>query len=531
MFLSSKICLVILDGWGIGKKDFSNPIYQTGTPYIDFLKQRFPFCSLQASGIAVGLPWQEEGNSEVGHLTMGIGTVIYQYFPRITMSIEDGSFFDNEVLQKALLNSKEKNSACHFLGLLSSGSVHSHYSHLLALIKLAKKLKVEKLNLHLFTDGKDSPPQEALIMLQKLKKDLINYGVGKIASVGGRFFAMDRDSNYHRTQRYYNLLTEGTKKTIKEKELEQHLRDYYNQGITDEFIEPTLVINTDNLGSTNIINDGDTLIFFNFREDSMRQLVEPFLNPEFKPFPVKRYNSLSIVTFTQYRQDFEVAVAFPAQKIETCLAGILSQAGKRQLHLAESEKYSHITFFFNGLRESPFPGEYWVIVPSLKILHHEEHPELQAEEITSRLFQAFGENVYDFILVNYANPDIIGHTGNLEAAAKVVKVIDEEIKKVVEAAFNHNYTLIITSDHGNLERMLDPYSGEIETEHDFSPVPFYLIDKRWQRIISRAPEEINAQEKEIKGTLADIAPTILELFGLPVPETMTGKSLLKIITS
>ena len=524
MALTKKICLVILDGWGISKEDFSNAIYQAKTPNLDEIKKYYPMTTLQASGIAVGLPYNEAGNSEVGHLTLGSGQVLYQYVVRISQSIKNKTFFQNPNLLEAYHHAKENKSTLHLIGLLSSNIVHSSYDHLIALLDMANQLKIDKVNLHLFTDGRDSSPTAGKEMIKKLEGDLKIRGQGKIATISGRFYAMDRDKNYNRTQKCYNALVFGKGKIIHD--FYTYLKESYQNGITDEFIIPSVL---DDSTFSKTIQDNDAIIFFNFREERMRQLAETFVTPQFNVFPVKSFQNLKIVTFTRYRDDFSFPVAFPPQQISINLAQILSSNNKRQLHLAETEKYAHVTYFFDGLHEKPNPGEYWVIIPSIKTLHFEDYPQLRASEITTRLLQAFEENIYDFILVNYANPDLIGHTGNLEAGIECAKIIDTEIQKVIIEALKFNYTLLITADHGNLEIMLNPLIGEVETEHDASLVPFYLIDNRWKLSSPRSLPEIKEIERSSGGMLADVNPTILELFGLSIPQEMTGQSLLPLL--
>mgnify|MGYP000902156810 FL=1 len=527
MPLSSKICLVILDGWGIGREDFSNAIYQAKTPFIKEIKKFYPSTTLQASGIAVGLPFNEAGNSEAGHLTLGTGQIIYQYSVRISQAINNKTFFQNPALVETCRYVKEKNSSLHLIGLLSEALVHSSYEHLLALIDLALQWNIKKINLHLFTDGRDSPPTAAKNLLRKLYLDLENRPNAKIASLSGRFYGMDRDKNYNRTQKVYDLIIFGKGK-IATNPID-YLDNSYKENITDEFIIPAIINPSNEDISSKLIKEEDGIIFFNFREERMRQLVEVFVDPYFNQFEVKRFERLKISTMTQYRKDFNVLVAFPPQKISTCLAKVLSENQKRQLHLAESEKYAHVTYFFDGLKEEPYPGEYWVIIPSLKTLHLKDYPELMAEKVSERLLQAFEENIYDFILINYANPDLIGHTGNLEAGIAAAEIVDKEIQKIVSRGLNYNYTFLITADHGNLERMTNPYTGEIETEHDVNPVPFYLVDNQYKRQTPRTDEEIKNIERTAGGMLADVAPTILNLFDLKIPQEMTGQSLLPLL--
>jgi 2,3-bisphosphoglycerate-independent phosphoglycerate mutase len=524
MALSKKICLVILDGWGIGKKDFTNAIYQANTPNINEIKKYYPMTTLQASGSAVGLPFNTAGNSEVGHLTLGTGQILYHYSVRILNSIQNKTFFENPELKEVFEHAKNNNSTVHLIGLLSTNLVHSSYSHLLALLDFAQMMDVKKVNLHLFTDGRDSPPTSGAELLEKLVKELQERQLGKIATLGGRFYGMDRDKNYERTKKAYDAIVFGKGKEITDPI--QYLKESYQQNITDEFIIPAVNKNTT---FPTTIENNDGIIFFNFREERMRQLAEAFAFNNFDKFPIKSLSNVKITTFTQYREDFPFKVAFPPQKINVSLAKILSTNNKRQLHLAETEKYAHVTFFFNGLNEKPHPGEYWIMIPSIKTLHLEDFPQLRAPEITNRLFQAFDENIYDFIVVNYANGDLIGHTGNMEAGIKAANIIDEILGKIISYGFKYDYTFLITADHGNLERMANPITGEVETEHDPSLVPFYLVDKRWRLKQPRTEGEIFNIENYSGGMLADVSPTILSLFGLPIPQEMIGQSLLPLL--
>lgn len=497
------LVVVILDGWGIGHKDKSNPIYVKNPGVIEYIKRHFPAGSLQASGIAVGLPWGEEGNSEVGHLTLGAGKVLYQHFPRISLAIKDGSFFENEILVSAFLHAEKNNSSVNLIGLVTEGNVHAALEHLRALIKMAELQNLPRLNLHLITDGKDGPPQGAM--------DLIN-GLGnvRVASLSGRYFAMDRDLNLDRTERAYKAMTHETPESGFETP-EDLLNTYYSRGLSDEVIEPTLFLEGGK------VSENDSLIFFNFREDSMRQLTEMFIKSPLK--------NLKIITFTKYGDKFNVPVAFPSEPITNPLGKVLSDNGKIQLRLAETEKYAHITYFFNGFREPPFLNEYRVLIPSRSVVRQDEFPEMMAKEITLRATSAIGEGAYDFILINYANADTIAHTGNFDAALRAVQVLDEQINELMKLVLDTQGIMIITSDHGNIERMINIQTGLPETKHDPSPVPIYLIAKEYE--MSKDETLVESIEKESVGVLSDVTPTILELMGLPVPPEMTGVSLLR----
>jgi 2,3-bisphosphoglycerate-independent phosphoglycerate mutase len=509
------VILVVLDGWGIGRADESNAIHVVNPQNINYLKANFPAGVLQASGISVGLPWSEEGNSEVGHLNLGAGRIIYQYYPRITLAIREGDFFNNQALKAAFEHAKKNNSAVNLVGLLSGGNVHSSLEHLLALIEFAKKEKVDKLNFHLFTDGRDSPPESAMDLLAKLPKET------KLASLSGRFYGMDREGHWDRTQKAYAVLV-GEGPTTEN--IEDHLKKAYGRKLTDEFVEPVL-IGPENRG----IKDNDAVIFFNFREDRIRQITAAFVDKQFKNFPVKSFSNLYVATMTKYDDSFKVPVAFQPEKIEVCLAKVLQDNGKSQVRIAETQKYPHITYFFNGMREEPFKNEYRILVPSRTIVRQEEQPQMMAAEITTRALESIAENVFDFILINYANPDIIAHTGNYEACLQAVRVVDEQIGKLIKVVLEYNAILIVTSDHGNIERIFNPLTGVAETQHDPSPVPIYLVAKEFQR--QKTQEEIIQSEKINTGILADVAPTILELMGIPKPKEMTGQSLLKSLIS
>lgn len=511
--------MVVLDGWGIGRRDASNPVHVVEPKNIEFIKHNYPMGSLQASGIAVGLPWNEEGNSEVGHLTLGAGKIIYQHFPRISLAIKDGSFFTNECLSRAFAHAKKNNSKVHLVGLLTDSGVHAHITHLQALLTLANQKNFSNVSLHLFSDGKDAPPKSALKFIEKIPKE-------KIVTLSGRFFAMDRDLHWDRTEKTYKVLT--GKSTQSPNSLTEFLQSSYNRGLTDDFVEPAL------FKPEGAIQDNDSVIFFNFREDSIRQLVEMFINPSSGSDPEqgqeqthKIPQNLYITTFTKYDSKFNLPVAFPAEEITDPLGKVLSDASKVQLRVAETEKYAHVTYFFNGFKEAPFQNEYRVFIPSRSVARPDEFPEMMAKEITIRVVSALAEGVYDFILVNYANPDMIAHTGNFNSAITAVKVIDEAIGSLLKAALDHNHILIVTADHGNIEQMVDPRTGLVETKHDPNQVPIYLIRKNHESRKNNAA--IKKIERENTGVLSDIAPTILHLMDLPVPPEMTGINLLDLL--
>jgi 2,3-bisphosphoglycerate-independent phosphoglycerate mutase len=500
--------LVVLDGWGIGKQDETNPLATVNPPAFARLAEEYPFTSLAASGIAIGLPWGEVGNSEVGHLTLGAGKVLYQYFPKITMAIHDGSFFKNDVLKAAMAHAKERNSAVNLAGLLTKGNVHASIDHLKALIEMAQKEGVAKINLHLFADGEDSAPHTLEALLREVPKEYL-------ASLVGRYYAMDRNGNWRLTETAYQAMTGASGMLVTDPA--RAIEATYRNGSTEEYL-PAL-----RFADNKKIQDGDTLIFFNYREDSIRQLASSFIKKDFGEFPIAHFNDLSVVTMTHYDDAFDVPVAFPADTVTEPIGKVLSDRSLTQLRLAETYKYAHVTYFFNGLHEPPFPGEYRTLIPSDTTPHPETHPEMMAHAITDRLIDAMTDRGFDFILVNYANPDTIAHTANFAAAVEAIKVIDREVARIMKAAENSDTTVFITSDHGNIEKMVDETTGEPESQHDASPVPLYIIGDRFK---GRKFMNGGNPAFETLGSLADVAPTILETMNIPKPESMTGESLL-----
>lgn len=501
------VLLIIMDGWGLGEKNESNPVHVADPEIFKWLEKNYPATSLQASGISVGLPWGEVGNSEVGHLTIGAGKVIYQYFPRITLSIKDETFFSNTALKDAFNHAKENNSAVNVAGLLTEGTVHASFNHLEALIEMGKREGV-RVKLHLFSDGKDATPF-------RLEKVLENVPKENLATLMGRYYGMDRERNWKLTERAYETMTLPPK-TITDDPV-PIIKETYQKNLNEEFVPPM------SFKEDGYIRDGESLIFFNFREDSIRQIAESFILKDFDKFPRRDFKNLHVVTMTHYEDGFDVPVAYPPEKIEAPLGKVLSEAGKTQFRLAESYKYAHVTYFFNSYLEEPFKGEYRVFIPSAKITHQDDKPEMMAKEITDRIIQALETQAFDFILANYANPDTIAHTGNFQAGVETVKVLDREISRVVKTGIATKNVIIITSDHGNIERMVNPFTGSPETQHDPSPVPFYLIAEEF-----KGKKFLNWQNyhSETIGVISDVAPTILAIMGIPQPQTMTGKNLL-----
>lgn len=512
------IVLVILDGYGRGPENAANAIFKAKKPNIDFIEKNFPTTNLQASGIAVGLPWGEEGNSEVGHLNLGSGRIVYQYLPRITFTIRDGSFFKNPELLNAAKHVKKNDSSLHIIGLISQGNVHSYIDHLYALIDFAKNEGLKNVFIHAFTDGRDSPPQDSLPFYEKIKNKLLKeYPFAKIVDLIGRRFALDRDNNWDRTEKTYRLLTESQGEIYGN--VSEAIKSDYDKSITDEFIEPKVT-------EKEPIKNNDAVVFLNFREDSARQLTRAFVVENFNEFERKKIDNLYFLTMTRYEKDLPIHVLFENLEINNTLAQLVSNANKLQIHIAETEKYAHVTYFFNGGIELPFKGEERTLVPSKSDNNFAENPAMSAYEITEKVVESVESKKYDLIVVNYANADMIGHTGDFKAVIKAVEIVDEKIGQITESVLKNNGVLLITADHGNADEKINLLTGAPITEHSDNPVPFYLVGNDFKR--EKSQEDIEISKLEIGGILADAAPTILELMELPQPPEMTGKSLLKL---
>jgi 2,3-bisphosphoglycerate-independent phosphoglycerate mutase len=516
------LCLIILDGFGYTPAALGSPLKAARHPNIEKIEKYYPFTTLQASGLAVGLPWGEAGNSEVGHLTIGAGRIIYNHLPRIITSINDGSFFKNSAFLSAIKHVKKNRSSLHIMGLFSSGSVHSYIEHLYALLKLSANSRSPNVYLHLFTDGRDAPPKEAYRLLKQLEAKLKqDYPPIKIGSVIGRHYAMDRDENWSYIKKAYELLIGKSGKRFES--ASDFVNQNYEMGLTDEYIEGGLNKNFPG------VKNGDAVIYFNFREDSARELTTAFVKEDFDKFERKKIDNLLFVTMTQYDKNLPTMVAFPPVEINQPLGKIVSNAGLKQLHIAETEKYAHVTYFFNGGRETRFKNEERILVPSPKTIHYDEIPEMSAYRITEKILQNLAN--FDFILANFANADMVGHTGNLKACVKAVEVLDECVGRIMKEVIQKDINLIVTGDHGNIEEKLYRFTAKKRTNHTTNPVPFYLVIKQGKRREPRSEEEIRKQYEKIEGTLSDVAPTVLELLGLGVPKEMTGSSLLSKLLS
>ena len=501
--------LMILDGFGENGNEKGNSIELAKTPNIDELMKKNPVTEVYTSGLNVGLPDGQMGNSEVGHTNIGAGRIVYQELTKITKSIEDGDFFAIPEFIEAIENCKKYNSKLHILGLLSDGGVHSHNRHLYGLLEMAKRRDFEDVFVHCFLDGRDTPPASAEGYLTELEEKMKEKEIGKIASISGRFYAMDRDKRWERVQKCYDALVkgEGNKATSAIIAIE----DSYQKEVFDEFVEPTIICNGEKPLAT--IQEHDSVIFFNFRPDRAREITRSLVDKEFVGFE-REYFPLYYVCFTNYDETMpNVKIAFKKLPLTNTFGEVLSQNGLTQLRIAETEKYAHVTFFFNGGEEKQYPGEDRILVPSPKVATYDLQPEMSAYEVTEKVVEAINANKYNAIILNYANPDMVGHTGSLQAAIRAVETVDECVGKVVEAILAQDGTLLITADHGNCEQMVDYKTGEPHTAHTTSPVPLILVSK-----------DENLKIKS--GKLADLAPTLLEILEIEKPEEMTGESIL-----
>ncbi len=513
------IVLIILDGWGIGKNDKGNAIKKATLPTIEKLDEYYPKIALQASGISVGLPWGEVGNSEVGHMTLGAGKVIYQNMPRITLAIQSGEFFQNEALQKAMQNAKKENSSLHLMGLLGDGGVHAHTDHLYALLEMAKKEKVEKVFVHIFTDGRDSEMTAGAKKVAELIERMKKLEIGKIATIGGRYFAMDRNNNWDRIEKAYQTMTEETGNKITDPV--EYLEENYKKKVFDEYIEPAWIENNGEFSGK--IKDKDSVIFFNFREDRARQITKAFTLPSFSKFKRDYLKNIIFVTMVKYENSLPVEVAFPPTKTIHCLGNLISKRGLHQLRIAETEKFAHVTYFFNVGNEESYPKEDRIIVNSVSVDTFDKAPEMSAQEVTDKALAAIDKNRYSFILINYANPDIVAHTGNEKATILAVEKVDNCLSQIIPRVLEKGGTLIITADHGNAEELINVRTGQIDTEHSSNPVPLWYITPENHR---EKPLPKKDAEIKVEGFLSDIAPTILDLMKIEKPQEMTGESLL-----
>ena len=503
--MGKKALLMILDGWGIGNHTKSDAIFCTPTPYWDYLVKTYPNSQLQASGENVGLPDGQMGNSEVGHLNIGAGRVLYQDLVKINKSIADKSILENKEIKSAFSYAKESGKAIHFMGLTSNGGVHSSLEHLYALCDIAKEYGLEKVFIHCFMDGRDTDPKSGKGFIEEVEAHC-KKSAGTIASIIGRFYAMDRDKRWNRVKEAYDLLVEGKGKQADD--MVKAMQESYDEDVTDEFIKP--IVNSTVDGT---IKEGDAVIFFNYRNDRAKELTIVLTQQDMPEEGMKTIPGLQYYCMTPYDSSFKgVHILFDKENVQNTLGEYLANNGKKQLHIAETEKYAHVTFFFNGGRETPYENEDRILVPSPKVATYDLKPEMSAYEVKDKLVEAIGTEKYDFIVVNYANGDMVGHTGVYEAIEKAVVAIDNCVKDTVEAAKAHDYEVIIIADHGNADHAINE-DGTPNTAHSLNPVPCVYVTK-------------NTGCKIQNGILADVAPTILTIMGMPQPAEMTGKSLI-----
>lgn len=508
MEAKSKVLLIILDGFGVSEKDEGNAVHAANPEFINKLFTERPCTRLGASGLDVGLPDGQMGNSEVGHLNIGAGRVVYQDITRINCAIDDGSFFENEAFNKVIADVKDSGKALHLYGLVSDGGVHSHINHISALLKIAATHKLEKVFIHAFTDGRDTSPTSGVHYIRELVEETKRIGVGRIASICGRYYAMDRDNRWERVEKAYLALVHGVGNRASDPVMAMEAS--YKVNVTDEFVMPVVI--EENGAPVATIDDGDAVIAFNFRADRMRQITKVFTSPDFAEFKRKEM-AVKYVSFTHYSDEFKFPVAFPPQRLNDVLGEVLSKQNVPQLRLAETEKYAHVTYFTNGGHEAPFPLEDRHMVASPKVKTYDLKPEMSAFEVGDFLVEKIRTQKYPFILVNFANCDMVGHTGIMEAAIKAVNTVDCVLSKAIPAAYELGYDCIITADHGNAEQMTDFETGEPFTEHTVNPVPFCLVSR-------------SSFELKNEGRLCDIAPTVLDLLDIAKPEAMTGLSLI-----
>ena len=499
-------CLIIMDGFGIAPK-YGNAIVEARTPYLDQLFFKNPVTMIGASGMDVGLPHGQMGNSEVGHTNMGAGRIVYQELTRITKSIEDGDFFENEAMNKAVDNALANDSSLHLFGLLSPGGVHSHNTHLYGILELCKRKGLSKVFIHAFLDGRDVPPSSAKDYVAEAVEKCAEIGVGKIATISGRYYAMDRDNRWERVEKAYSAIVYG--EGVQETDPVEAVQHSYDNGVTDEFMLPTVIAGGDT------VKANDSVIFYNFRPDRAREITRTFVDDDFKGF--ERRNGRFPVTYvcmTQYDATMpNVDIAFKPQKLTNTMGEYLSKSGKTQLRIAETEKYAHVTFFFNGGVEKQYDGEDRILVKSPAVPTYDMQPHMSAYEVTEKCVEAIKSGKYDVVILNFANCDMVGHTGVFEAAVKAVEAVDWGVKKVTDAVAEMGGVTCITADHGNADRMID-LDGTPFTAHTTNPVPFCVVGY---------PE---CKELRAGGVLADIGPTMLDIMGLPQPEEMTGKSMI-----
>lgn len=502
------IAIIIMDGFGISPTQEGNAIAHARKPNLERLWKEYPTTTLKASGLAVGLPRGQMGNSEVGHLNLGGGRIVYQDLTRISLAVENGTFASNPVLQEAMNLARKGGSKLHLIGLLSDGGVHSHITHLYALLEMARSMDLSRVFVHAILDGRDVPPRSALGYFRDLEEKFSQTGTGSTATVSGRYYTMDRDRRWERVEKAYRCLVYG--EGLRADSAEEAVRKGYDRGENDEFIMPTVV---DDKG---MVDDGDSIIFFNFRPDRAREITRAFVDKDFQEFATKPIR-VHYTCMTQYDATLNAPVAYPAENLIDTLGEVVSRAGLKQLRIAETEKYAHVTYFFNGGKEEVNPGEDRVLIPSPKVATYDLQPQMSAYEVRDELLARLDSGRYDLVVLNFANPDMVGHTGIFEAAVKAVEVVDGCVGEIVNRILSLGGAVLLTADHGNAEKMQDSDTGQPHTAHTTNPVPFTLITSDRKSYCLRED-----------GILADVAPTALELMHIPQPEAMTGRTLINL---
>lgn len=518
------VVLAILDGWGIAPPGEGNPLEAADTPVLDEMIRTFPTCVIRASGEAVGLSWGEMGNSEVGHLTIGAGKIFYQSLPRINLAIQTGTFFKNPVFISACDHVKKRNSTLHILGILSPGNVHGSDEHIYAFLELAKQQKVGRVMVHAVLDGRDTIFNLGIEFTRNLIKKTQELGVGRVASLAGRFWTMDRDNRWERVEKGYNAMVGRAAKTTEDpvKAIEE---SYANKVYDEEFEPVTIIENGQPVGP---VKDGDAIIFANYRPDRARQITQAFVIPGFSKFPRDYMKDLLFCCMMEYEKGTPAKVAFPPEVVETCLAKVISDAGLKQLHITETEKYAHVTFFLNGTREDPFPGEDRAIIPSPRVSSYDQAPAMAIEKVTDRLVKEIQDGKYDFIVTNFANADMVGHTGRFEATKQGAEMVDRCLGRILNEVLACGGALVVTADHGNGEEVLNLQTGEIDKEHSTNPVPLIVCGEQWRGQASPSGEIVGGDLSIMPpvGMAADVAPTVLKILGVEQAKDMTGCSLI-----
>jgi 2,3-bisphosphoglycerate-independent phosphoglycerate mutase len=517
------LALIILDGWGIDEQSRGNAISQANLPFFNHLIQNYTVFSLAASGEAVGLPWGEPGNSEVGHINLGAGKIIYQEVLKINKSIEDKSFFDNDTLIKTINHCKQHNSSFHIMGLLSDGGVHSHQDHMYAALELASRNGLKQVYIHVFLDGRDSPLDSGLKYIKQLEKITKRLKTGTIATISGRFYAMDRDNNWDRIEKTYKAMVKG-ESVESFPTAQEAIKSSYEKNVFDEEFVPCTIVSGKN-GEVSRIQPGDGIFFINYRPDRAREITKAFALPTFTKFKRKALNNIFFTTMTEYDPEVPVNVVFKKESVEHPIARVWSELGLSQMHIAETEKYAHVTYFFNGGKDTIFKGQENVIVPSAGVPSYADKPEMSAKEITEKTLKVLQEKTAQVLVLNFANADMVGHTGDLQATKQAIEYVDKCLKVIIKQILKNKGSALITADHGNAEKMVNWENGHIVKEHTSSSVPCVIIGEQFNRDTPRK-KDFTLDSLKVSGVLSDVTPTLLTMTGISKPDNMTSRSLL-----